>query len=449
MSGTSSLLPKTAADRKPDNEHPEDDAVLASIRTVRKLVTMEFRLDEDERRTMAARLKAMRQAGGEQKTTGDVGEKEHEEAKESYTGTPKSKSKSIVSDWRAQCYQLKQQLEEEQDRTGNLEAKREKQISLLTRQLREAREEAAVDREMKSTLLETLAAQHKHGEKLQLQLAESRTLNSDLGTKLRAVVATMEEEHESIAKERDVALLLLEESRQQLRQLTQTQAEDSTISRIRQLEETNTRLLVESKEAESKSLRAAWIASTQSTLAQTASTSALQQKLRQLDDSLLERNAGIIQLLQQQIASMERNEPQSEGLSLKKKQLREAKERLRIKSLDVLGDTIVLQLQRLVQIHRQTTTITTQPKTTANNTNEELDAAPTAIVTGDSRKDEWEATLQTLAENRARYIALCETEALNGDDASAGESGEKRGNHQDNERTLPESKRARTSGETQ
>jgi len=342
--------------------------------------------------------------------------------------------------WKAQCYRLKERLEEEQERFGHLDAQHKRQILLLTRQLRETQEEATVDRDMKKTLMETLAAQQKYHEKLQLQLTNSRSQASKLGTKLKAVVVTMEEERESISKERDVALKLLEESREQLHQLIQAPTEESIVSRIRQLEETNARLLLQKDETESKSLRSTWLASTQSALAQTTSASALQQKLRQLENTLLAKNAKIIRSLQQQIASMERSEAHSEELVLKKKQLRESKDRLRTKSLDVLGDTIFLQLQRLVEIHRQTTTISTQSQTIVNNVNEELSSK-------DPRKDEWEAALRMLAENRTRFIALRETENLDGDNTSVGELGKKRGNDQNDRETVPASKRAKTFGE--
>jgi len=434
MNGTTPLLPK-CGDRKADNEHPEDDAVLASIRAIRELVSTEFRLSEDERRAMAAKLKAMRRDGGEQKITSD--DKVNQRTK---TNGVSRKPDCNPLHWKAQCYRLKERLEEEQERFGHLDAQHKRQILLLTRQLRETQEEATVDRDMKKTLMETLAAQQKYHEKLQLQLTNSRSQASKLGTKLKAVVVTMEEERESISKERDVALKLLEESREQLHQLIQAPTEESIVSQIRQLEETNARLLLQKDETESKSLRSTWLASTQSALAQTTSASALQQKLQQLENTLLAKNAKIIRSLQQQIASMERSGARSEELVLKKKQLRESKDRLRTKSLDVLGDTIFLQLQRLVEIHRQTTTISTQSQTIVNNVKEELSSK-------DPRKDEWEAALRMLAENRARFIALRETENLDGDNTSMGGLGKKRGNDQNDRETVPASKRAKTFGE--
>lgn len=119
--------------------------------------------------------------------------------------------------------------------------------------------------------------------------------------------------------------------------------------------------------------------------------SVLQQKLRTLEDSL-EKDARVIASLEQQIATLERApraSPNKYTLLGKKRQLTESQERLRTKSLEVVGDMVLLQLQRLIEIHNETTHSYRE-------------------ITEGILTDEWETALENLSKNRTRILALQE-----------------------------------------
>jgi len=118
--------------------------------------------------------------------------------------------------WKDQCFRLKQELFEEKNRFASLAEKHKDELAQLSWKMKEARKEASHDRDLRTALVSTLEAQTKHSSEISRQLAESRENKRALQTMWKDLVQTMEKEKESMDKERETSLALLEETQKRL-----------------------------------------------------------------------------------------------------------------------------------------------------------------------------------------------------------------------------------------
>jgi hypothetical protein len=390
-----SIRPATQAPQ--EREHPQDDDVLSSIRTVRKMVEQEFD-QASRRRKRTTRLssngllerqprKDSPSRGGDE-ATNDDGSGESNANK----GDDDQIDDSGDESWKDQCFRLKQELFEEKNHFASLVERHKDELAQLSWKMKEARKEASRDRDLRAALVSTLEAQTKHSSETSRQLADSRENKRALQTMWKDLVQTMEEEKESMDKERETSLALLEETQKRLAaSLTaQHRAEEKASATAQLLGEKEQEL-----ESANEKLTTS-VAAHEGREAVAKAAKGLQQKLRELED-VLAKDAETIRLLERQIA-VTPVDPNAESLkqatkafaspssvATKKNQLNEKKIRLRTKSLSVLGDVIRLQLQRLTEIHGQATTT----------------GGDAAVI-----DDEWKSILEKLSQNRVRMFEL-------------------------------------------
>ena len=409
--------------------HPEDDDVMASIRNVRRMLEQEFGEAECRRRqktTITSNgLQQQKEKPRDEEETDDVvnHDDDNDDDDDEDDNVGGGDDYEFGDSWKNQCFRLKQELFEEKNRSRELVQKHKDELARASSKLEGALSEAFHDRDLKEALVNTLEAQTKHSDGISKQLDESRKNSTTLQVKWKDLVRTMEEEKESMDKERETSLMLLEETR---RRLTLSMVEQERIEkeacvksealakRVEELEIMNaaSREIVVTEEAkELQHLPSCWNKSKTRT--------SLQQKLRQLEESFT-KDAETIRSLEHRIAAttkskvtetnktpMELSASESASASTsssisatQKSQLNDKKIQLRTKSLGVMGDVIILQLQRLMEIHKETTTETPTKKTTGIK-NE-------AVGSNDINDDdeEWKSILQKLTHNRSRVFEL-------------------------------------------
>ena len=425
----------TTTQQQQQREHPEDDDVMASIRNVRRMLEQEF--GEAERRRQQKTTIASNGLQQQQQKDKPWGEDETDDVSNDDDNDDDDDNGGGGDDyefgdsWKNQCFRLKQELFEVKNRSRELVQEHKDELARASSKLEEALAEAFHDRDLKEALVKILEAQTKHSEGISKQLAESRKNSTVLQVKWKDLVRTMEEEKESMDKERETSLMLLEETR---RRLTFSMAEQERIEkeacvqsealakRVEELETMNaaSREIVLTEEAkELQQYPSCWNKSNTRT--------SLQQKLRQLEESLA-KDAETIRSLEHEIAAttkpkvsetkktaMELSASASASSSLlatQKSQLNDKKIQLRTKSLSVLGDVIILQLQRLMEIRKETTTETPTKKTTGIE-NE-------AVGSNDGNDEEWKSILQKLSHNRTRVFELRKNDSCRGNGKGVG-----------------------------
>ena len=365
-------------------ERPGDDDVLKAIRNARKVVQQQF----DEAMIRRKSTTTMSPNGLLQR-----------KEKDKSSGGDNDENNEIHS-WESECYRLKQKLYEEKKRSSELAEQHTKELAKANSRWKDAVAEASNDREMNSVLEQALDAQTKRSQVLEKQLAERRENSVALQVKWKDVIDAMEQEKESMKREREASADLLEETQRRLAaavggdpikihqpmnhlRTLESDRSQSLAKRVKELEIANARLAKENKELTSKQASpveentnaAVPEKETQQKQQQEISfcwdqsktRSTLQEKLKELEESLA-KNTETIQSLQHQIPAAKRlkNTMTKKGLqstpnlleaklTKKQKQLDEKKDLLRKKSLRVVGDVMILQLQRLMEIHKQIT----------------------------------------------------------------------------------------------
>lgn len=378
-----------STERQQTRRYPfDDDGFLASIRTVRQMVEEEFGQARRGRKGRISINRATRILETENRGDDDVPDNDNDDD-----------SGAIF--WKKKCLRLKQELFEQRNESKDLVNKHKKELVAISSKLKDALTEASNDRELKKALVETLKAQTKHSEGLSQQLIESRKNSSNLQIIWKDLVQTMEEEKESMDREREASMRLLEETQgrlasslaEQERIKKESSERNKVISkRAEELEKTNKTGLPKQGAGNSKGSKkreappSYW---NKSTIRNT-----LQQKLRELEHSLA-KDAETIRSLEKQMksttpvtklitkSSKETSVESSSSISSAASLLASKKKQLRSKSLSVLEDVVLLQLQRLMEIHSET-----------------------ALARNNDSNEEWQSILQKLSKNRAKVLEL-------------------------------------------
>lgn len=368
----------------------DDDDFLTSIRTVRQMVEEEFGHTRRERKGRKSTNKANRILDKDNTGHDDVADNDDNRA-------------AIF--WKNQCLRLKQELFEERNESKDLVNRHKKNLVAISSKLKDALTEASQDRDLKEALVETLKAQTKHSEGLSQQLIESRKNSSTLQIIWKDLVQTMEDEKESMDREREASLRLLEETQERLasslaeqERIKKESAERHKMlaKRVEELENVKKTNLPKEGSGNSKgskeSMRPEQVPPSYWNKSKIRNT--LQQKLRELEQSLA-KDSETIRSLEKQMkstnpatkvmvkASKKTMIESASAISLAASLLATKKKQLRSKSLSVLEDVVVLQLQRLMEIHSEK-----------------------ALTRSDDSDDEWQSILQKLSKNRVKVLEL-------------------------------------------